>query len=314
MGILNPARSTGRRLYGSVGVGIEAPRTEVEAEPSSSLEVTGQSAVESKAVAQKVLYRYKLKAAKISVLSVPQRHTGLGSTTQLSLSIAKAVTCAYGLDIKPVELATTLGRGRQSAVGTYVFQHGGFVADAGWGEETTFPPLLFHHPFPREWRFLIIIPRKRGLDETQEIEAFEKIQPPGADLVNEACFRLLLGMVPAVVEKNIREFGESLSRLQEIVGTFFSQAQDGMFRPGSTPIIQKLKEMGAAGFGQSSWGPAIYGLFEEKKSGSVENLLRNEILYADTVEESAGNLCGDSEWGRLYFTRSDNRGAIVKEL
>jgi beta-ribofuranosylaminobenzene 5'-phosphate synthase len=314
MGILNPARSTGRRLYGSVGVGIEAPRTEVEAEPSGSLKVTGQSVVESSAIARKVLHRYKLKGAKISVLSVPQHHTGLGSTTQLSLSIATALTCAYGLDIKPVELATTLGRGKQSAVGTYVFQHGGFVADAGWGEETKFPPLLFHHPFPRDWRFLIIIPRKRGLDETQEIEAFRKIQPPEADLVNEACFRLLLGMVPAVVEKNIREFGENLSRLQEIVGTFFSQAQDGVFRPDSAPIIQKLKEMGAEGFGQSSWGPAIYGLFEDKKSRSVENLLRKEILCSDTIRESTGNLCGDSEWGRVYLTRADNRGAIVNEF
>jgi beta-ribofuranosylaminobenzene 5'-phosphate synthase len=297
-----------------VGVGVEEPRTEVEAESSDSLDVTGPFAGESNLFAKKVLKYYKLKGAKINVLSVPQRHAGLGSTTQLSLSIATCITRAYGLDIKPVELATALGRGKQSATGTYVFQHGGFIVEGGWGEKTTFPPLLFHYPFPEDWRFLIMIPQKKGLDETQELEAFERLLTPKADLVNEACYWLLLGMAPAVVERNIQAFGESLTRLQEIVGAMFSQVQGGVFRPGSAPLIQRLKEIGGSGVGQSSWGPAVYALFDNEKSKQVETLLRSEILHSDSIRESKGNIHGDSDWGRVYLTRADNKGAVVREI
>lgn len=314
MGILNPSRSTGKRLFGSVGVGIQQPRTEVEAESSDSLDVRGQAVVESKVFARTVLDHYGLKGVKIRVLLVPQRHAGLGSTTQLSLSIATAITRAYGLNVEPIELATILGRGKQSAVGTYVFQRGGFIVEGGWGEKTRFPPLLSHYPFPEDWRFLIIVPPKKGLDETQEIEAFEKMQAPRTDLVNEACFRLLLGMAPAVVERNIKAFGENLTRLQEIVGTMFSQVQGGVFRPDSALLMQKLEEMGAAGLGQSSWGPTVYALFDGETSKSVENLLRKEIIHNNAKEESAGNVQWDSEWGKIYLTRADNRGAVVREL
>jgi beta-ribofuranosylaminobenzene 5'-phosphate synthase len=310
MGILNPSHSIGRRRYGSVGVGIEEPRTVVDVEPADRLDVTGSSIAESKAFAGKTLEYYKLKGAKIDVLSLPQRHAGLGSTTQLSLSIATGITRAYGLDINPVELATVLERGKQSAIGTYVFQRGGFIIEGGWGEKTIFPPLLSHYAFPEDWRFLIIIPEKRGPDETQELEAFERLKTPREELVNEACYRLFLGMAPAVVERNIHAFGENLTRLQQIVGTMFSQAQGGVFQPESAPLIKKLEEIGAAGVGQSSWGPTVYSLFDSEKSKSVEDLLKKEILHTGFIE-SDGNIRGDSKWGKIHFTRADNKGALV---
>jgi beta-ribofuranosylaminobenzene 5'-phosphate synthase len=314
MGILNPSHSNGRRRYGSVGVSIEEPRTVVEVEPADTLEVTSSSIVESKAFARKTLEYYKLNGAKIDVLSLPQRHVGLGSTTQLSLSIATGITRAYGLDINPVELATILGRGKQSAIGTYVFQQGGFVIEGGWGEKTIFPPLLSRYSFPEDWRLLIVIPEKRGLDETQELEAFERLRNPKEELVNEACYRLFLGMAPAVLEKNIHAFGENLTRLQEIVGGMFSQAQCGVFQPESAPLIKRLKDIGAVGVGQSSWGPTVYSLFDSEKSKRVEDLLKKEILRGVFISESNGSIRGDSKWGRIHFTRADNKGALVTAL
>jgi beta-ribofuranosylaminobenzene 5'-phosphate synthase len=211
-------------------------------------------------------------------------------------------------------LATILGRGKQSATGTYVFQQGGFVVEGGWAEKTVFPPLISSCPFPENWRFLVIVPTAKGLDETQENEAFEKMRPLGTDLVNEACFRVLLGMVPAVLERNIQAFGENLTKLQELVGKMFSQVQGGVFRPDSAPLIQKLKDIGAAGVGQSSWGPAVYALFDDEKNKPVEKLLRKKILHNATIREKTGSLCGDSEWGKIYFTRADNKGVLVREV
>ena len=109
MGILNPTPGIGDRLYASVGVGIAEPRTVVEVEPADELRVSGLSANECKSFVTRILDYYKLKGAKIDVRSVPPRHAGLGSTTQLSLSIATGITKAYGLDVRPVELARVLG-------------------------------------------------------------------------------------------------------------------------------------------------------------------------------------------------------------
>lgn len=312
MGILNPSHSIGDRLYAGVGVSVEEPRTVVEVEPADGLNVGGLSADESRLFARKIIDHYKLKGAKINVLSVPPRHAGLGSTTQLSLSIATGITKAYGLDVQPVELARVLGRGKQSAIGTYVFQQGGFIVEGGWGHNTAFPPLLFSYHFPGDWRFLIIIPASRSFDEKQELEVFEKLPSPQEKLVYEACYRLLLGMAPAVVEKNIQAFGEHLTKLQEVVGAMFSHAQGGVFQPQSAPLIEKLRDMGAIGVGQSSWGPAVYALFNPEKSETIELLLKKEILYGDSIREADGNMYGASQWGEVYFTRADNKGALIK--
>jgi beta-ribofuranosylaminobenzene 5'-phosphate synthase len=314
MGILNPTPGIGDRLYASVGVGIEEPRTVVKVEPADELLVSGLSADECRSFATRILDYYKLNGAKINVRSVPPRHAGLGSTTQLSLSIATGITKAYGLDVRSVELARVLGRGKQSAIGTYAFQQGGFIVEGGWGDNTTFPPLLLHYDFPEDWSFLIVIPESRSFDETQELEVFEELPTPQEKLVYEACYRLLLGMAPAVVEKNIRAFGENLTKLQEVVGAMFSQAQGGVFQPHSAPLIEKLRGMGAIGVGQSSWGPAVYALFDPEKRETIARVLKEEILYGDSITETGGTMYGVSEWGEVYFTQADNNGAVIKAV
>ncbi|MBK5190331.1 MAG: hypothetical protein JJE19_02390 [Methanosarcinales archaeon] len=314
MGILNPTPGIGDRLYASVGVGIAEPRTVVEVEPADELRVSGLSADECRSFVTRILDHYKLNGAKIDVRSVPPRHAGLGSTTQLSLSIATGITKAYGLDVRPVELARVLGRGKQSATGTYAFQQGGFIVEGGWGDNTTFPPLLFNYDLPEDWSFLIVIPESRSFDETQELEVFEKLPTPQEKLVYEACYRILLGMAPAVVEKNIRAFGVNLTKLQEVVGAMFSEAQGGVFQPHSAPLIEKLREMGAIGVGQSSWGPAVYALFDPERRETIERVLKEEILYGDSIKESGGTMYGVSEWGEVYFTQADNKGAVINAV
>jgi len=311
MGILNPSRGLGERVFASAGLAIQEPRTVVEIDSGDQLSIAGPSAEEGRVFAGRILDHYRLKGAKINVLSVPPRHAGLGSTTQLSLSIAVGIAKLHGLNVQPVELATVLGRGKQSAIGTYVFQHGGFVVEGGWAEKTIFPPLLFRYSFPEGWRFLIIVPESRSYDEKQEVKVFEKLAAPQEKLVYEACYRLLLGMAPAILEENITTFGQNLVKLQEVVGAMFSKAQGGVYQPESAPLIKKLKKIGAVGYGQSSWGPAVYGLFDPRKSEAVKDLLKRKIISDGPLKESDGNLHGSSDLGEIYFTRADNEGAIA---
>jgi beta-ribofuranosylaminobenzene 5'-phosphate synthase len=314
MGILNPSRVLSERRYASAGVAIQAPRTIVEVESDHELDVAGLSAREAQISAKKILDHYKLKGAKINVISTPPRHMGLGSTTQLSLSVAVGLTRLHGLNIQPVELAAVLGRGKQSAIGTYAFQRGGFIVEGGWADKTVFPPLLFRYSFPEDWQFLIIIPKTRSFDEKEEETAFEKLPTPDEGLVYEACYRLLLGMAPAILEKNITAFGENLIKLQEVVGEMFSKAQGGVYHPDSAQLIRKLKEIGAVGIGQSSWGPTAYGLFDQRKGRAVKDLLMREILSEGSIEESKGTLHGSSDLGEIYLTGADNKGAVVVRI
>jgi predicted sugar kinase len=54
-----------------------------------------------------------------------------------------------------------------------------------------------------------------------------------------------------------------LTTVQEINGRWFSHAQGGTFAPGaSSDLVQRLREWGAAGVGQSSWGPAVYAIVD----------------------------------------------------
>jgi beta-ribofuranosylaminobenzene 5'-phosphate synthase len=311
MGILSPSRATIGRLYGSLGVGVEEPRTIAEVEQAGDIIVPSPYVRDYKPAIKKIINHYGLNGARVNVISAPRPHTGLGSTTQLSLSIATAITRVYDLDVKPVELATILGRGEQSAIGTYVFEFGGFVAEGGRGEKTSFPPLLFRYSFPEEWKFLIVVPESRSFDESEERELFQNMPSIDEKLIYEASYRLLLGMAPAIVEKDIQSFGSNLTRLQEIVGRMFSSVQGGVFQHHSAEIVEWLRALGAIGVGQSSWGPAVYAIFDAETGRSVEALLRREILEGNSVKQLGNSLYGNSKWGEVYFTRADNKGALI---
>jgi predicted sugar kinase len=75
-------------------------------------------------------------------------------------------------------------------------------------------------------------------------------------------------LLPALVQGDITSFGGALSEVQRITGAWFAPQQGGVFAPGpGETLIRRLTEWGAAGVGQSSWGPAVYGLVEGDAAG-----------------------------------------------
>ena len=74
---------------------------------------------------------------------------------------------------------------------------------------------------------------------------------------------LLMKMLPALVEKDIANFGQALTGIQYMVGDCFASVQGGRFsNPLSEKVVDFLLDRGAAGVGQSSWGPTVYGLIQ----------------------------------------------------
>jgi predicted sugar kinase len=70
-------------------------------------------------------------------------------------------------------------------------------------------------------------------------------------------------LLPALVEDDLPSFGAALSAIQRVTGSWFAAEQGGVFAPGPTEqLVAEMAALGAVGVGQSSWGPAAYGLVE----------------------------------------------------
>ncbi len=264
-GVLNPFGTARGRKYLCVGLGVKEPKTIVEIEFPGRGEINPEIP-EVKDVLNRLWYVYEIDVDKVNIriVSHAPRHVGLGSTTQLKLSVALGVCNAYGRNVDVVELAKVLGRGQVSGVGTYVFKYGGLVIDSGKTSENSFPSLLLRIQFPEDWHVLIVIPEgSRGPDEVEEQVLFASSCDPA--LVYYAHFVLFNRLVPSVIDREFEEFANALEELQVTVGKMFSNVQQGVFRKETANIVELLKRLGARGVGQSSWGPAAYCFDVNKK-------------------------------------------------
>jgi beta-RFAP synthase len=122
---------------------------------------------------------------------------------------------------------------------------------------------------PAEWRCVVAIPPgSPGLSGEAETAAFSQLPPPPQPEVERVSHLVLMQLLPALVQADLTSFGQALSEVQRITGAWFAAQQGGVFAPGmGAALVRKLAEWGAAGVGQSSWGPAVYGLVEGPEAG-----------------------------------------------
>jgi beta-RFAP synthase len=220
--------------------------------------------------------------ARLIVHRAIPSHAGLGSGTQLGLSVARALAELNGLSSDPVELALAVDRGKRSAIGTWTFALGGFIVEGGRRVGSReMAPLLARFAIPATWRCVVAVPHgPRGLSGEAEARAFEELPTPPEGEAEKVSHLVLMQLLPALVEGDLRSFGEALSTVQRITGAWFAAQQGGIFAPGpSERLVANMAAWGAAGVGQSSWGPAVYGLVE---SASAAREL------ADRVRQTVG--------------------------
>jgi beta-ribofuranosylaminobenzene 5'-phosphate synthase len=262
-GILDLRGHLGRR-FGGIGAAVPTPSLLLEATPDERLTAEGPDAGRVQEFARRYLEATGIPGgAHLKVVRAIPAHAGLGSGTQLALTVARALAELHGQPSEPLTLARLVGRGLRSAIGTWTFALGGFVLEGGrkTGSEAV-APLISRLPIPAAWRAVIAIPEGRpGLSGPAEQAAFEKLPPPEEREVERVAHLVLMQLLPALADADLTAFGAALTEVQRITGGWFAAAQGGAFAPGPTrELVQRLSDFGALGVGQSSWGPTVYGL------------------------------------------------------
>ena len=297
------------RLYGSIGVALSKPRTEIAVKTNSHLIIQNVSGDRKRKIFNfvKAFSIYHGIDPNVTIRvdkSIPE-HKGLGSGTQLALSISAALAHIYDIQTDAHDLSVITGRGMRSGIGIWSFEHGGLIVDSGKmrrkdGSFDARPPkAVVRYDFPAEWKFVIVVPEeKHGLSGEQEKKAIEFVHP-SKKLSEEICRLVMMKFLPALIEKDIEEFGSALSEIDRRTGLFFVPVQGGIYSEKlSYKIIDHLLVSGAYGAGQSSWGPAVYGLTLKSESEDVANCM-TEFLERNKIK------------GNVFIASGLNRGAEV---
>ncbi|MFL5577749.1 MAG: beta-ribofuranosylaminobenzene 5'-phosphate synthase family protein [Gemmatimonadaceae bacterium] len=272
MGVLDLRGSLGRS-FGGIGAAAPAPTLLLSATAADGVEAEGEDAARAAGFALRFLAFHGLAAgARLRVHRALPGHAGLGSGTQLALAVARALAELHGLPTDAPSLARAVGRAQRSAVGTWVFAGGGFVVEGGRrsGSDAA-GPLLSRIPFPPAWRCVIAVPDAApGISGDAEAAAFARLPPPSERDVERVAYLVLMGLLPAVAEGELATFGAALTEVQEVTGRWWAPVQGGTFAPGpGAELVGRMREWGAAGVGQSSWGPAVYALVEGAEAGAM---------------------------------------------
>jgi beta-RFAP synthase len=278
------------RWFGGLGAAAPGPTVRVRASlaPESphhragdgEVVVTGEQAPRAREFARRFLAAHGLPPrARIHVERALPAHAGLGSGTQLALSVARALAGLYGVAADAADLARAVGRGRRSAVGLWTFVHGGLVVEGGRRRDgEACGPLLARMPLPEWWHWVVATPSGEAPSGAAEEAAFEALTLPPEAEAHRVAYTVLARLLPAAAARDLGAFGAALTAIQEITGAWWAPVQGGTFSPMSRRLIEGLREGGAVGVGQSSWGPTVYGVVDGAQAATcLADRLRRQL-------------------------------------
>ncbi len=226
-------------------------------------------------------------AVEITVTSHPPPHSGLGSGTQLAMSMIHGLGRLNGIKIDPETAASKMGRLKRSVVGLNAWLGGGFII----GNRKN----CHRYRLPKAWRILLLTDdRLEGLSGRNEERAFIELShrlcggPQSAEIVERR--------LPAAVHSgDFPAFADAVTDLQKAMAQLFADFQGGAF--SSPRIAEAVKLLPRPGVGQSSWGPTAFALFADQKT--AENYRR---------------VVGRNSSLKPVIVRPNDSGAIIKSL
>ncbi len=299
LGFLDLNGSLGRK-FGSIGLAIDGPQTRITMSRGRETSVSG----DERARAANYLARLQdaLKVNGGIHLEIPEiipPHAGLGSGTQLALAIAAGVRKLHDMPLDPRSDAQLLERGARSGIGIGLFNGGGVVLDGGRGASAMPPPVIAQVPFPAAWRILLIFDhRAKGMNGKAETRAFAQLPAFSDAEAGHLCRLTLMKAWPALIEQDIIAFGSAIAETQRRLGDHFTPAQGGRYTSQAVgEIAAMLEAAGAAGCGQSSWGP----------TGFAFSATANDAAKLESTVRDRAKTLGLS----LQIVSGNNQGAVI---
>ncbi|TPQ51217.1 hypothetical protein C2U72_09410 [Prosthecomicrobium hirschii] len=302
IGFLDLNGDLGRR-FGSIGLAVDRPCAMIRIARAAVTAVSGAEVGRA--------HRYLVAACRalgvqpghdLVIAGTMPAHAGFGSGTQLALAIAAGVARLDGLPFDAGAVAAELDRGARSGIGVAAFEGGGFVLDGGKGVGPAAPPIIARLPIPEAWRVVLVLDETaEGVHGDDERAAFRTLPTfPAADAAH-LCRLVLMRMLPSLAEADIAGFGAAVTEIQARLGDHFAPAQGGgrFTSPRVAAALTALAEAGAAGYGQSSWGPTGFALFATQAAAeaAVAALALNDRI-ADGLN--------------FLIVRGRNQGAVIE--
>lgn len=282
------------RKFGGIGLSIDSPFVDFTAKLSNKLMVKTNSNLSAtqldrvRKIAEAFMHQQNVSCGlELNVSQLIPEHAGLGSGTQTALAVGSAINKLLGLGLSTRQISGLTGRGGRSGIGIAAFDQGGLLIDGGRAieaKDNAVPPLLARYAFPDEWRILLIFDYGfKGVHGNEELEAFKKLPVFPENLAADLCRHVLMQAMPALVERDLQAFGNSIQVLQKHVGDYFAPAQGGRYAsPKVANVLEYLEKNGLACFGQSSWGPTGFAVFEDELAAE-KCLEKLKLSFKDTA-------------------------------
>jgi beta-ribofuranosylaminobenzene 5'-phosphate synthase len=286
LGFLDLNGDIGRR-YGSIGIAIDRPSTRLTITKASENSATGEENRRALKLLRKFTDDGQSGSYAIDIAEAIPAHAGLGSGTQLALAVGAAIARLEGRDLSAADLAALGERGARSGIGLEAFVSGGFIIDGGKGKTDRPPPLTLRTDFPQDWRIMLILdPNFSGVSGEAEITAFADLPPFSESQAAHICHLVLMKLVPGLKEEDIEAFGSAITEIQEIVGGHFASKQGGTAWTSRAvgEIASRMRDGGATGIGQSSWGPTGFAFVSSPKAAERLYHSLNEDAKRDGLE------------------------------
>ena len=321
LGFLDPSATLGRR-FGSVGVTIDTFSTVVEVAfaPADSFVADEPASASELARVERHVAALRAATGLDRPLHVVLRralppHAGFGSGTQLALAVGRGFSALHRLSLSTERIAQILTRGVRSGIGVAAFARGGLLVDGGRlvttgqavASDTTdnagapLPPVLSRFELPEAWRIVIVMDdRLHGLHGGHESAAIAALPTFPEASAAALCHRLLLGVLPAVVERDFERFSAGILHIQDANGRYFSPAQGGNMyvSSGVTRVLEWLRERFPAAVGQSSWGPTGFAFAATQV---MADQMIDALRHAGRIDREV----------RVRCVRARNHGALV---
>ncbi len=220
-GFLN-LKSSKSYSYGGMGLSINKHPTILTVSKASKFESNL-----NKTLSDKIFHfisKNKLsKKIRIDCVDSPQKHIGLGSGTQLILSIEEALSKFYRFK----QNINIFKRNYRSGVGVNSYKNGGFIVDSPKNNLQS-NEIIFKTSFPKEWKIILIFDSKaKGLHGNSENKFFSTdttiiIKKKLSDLtLNE--------IIPSIIYKDFDIFARGLTQFQELNSLFYSSIQKSSY-------------------------------------------------------------------------------------